>query len=114
MSDITKIDSLFKETFLSYVSVSKKEAPDELKHPLLNSFKPPYYVLKNEVNKIYWYPYDLYEKELQEYYKKYYNLKTLKQSDSTLRALLSAFKSQKSYYILEFKDNSTYKVILKE
>lgn len=103
----------FEKIFDHYQSYVKVDATQQLKHPLLMQFKPSYYEVKLEGEKIVWYPYDLYLSDLRNYYKKYYGLKQIKQNDSTLKALLEAFKTQVEYYTLKFTTGKEYNIILK-
>ena len=117
MLQIKEIDPLLvekglKKLFLNYQSVKKQERMN-IKHDLLFSFKILFYELKENNSVIFnWYPYERALEDLKEHYRKYYNLKILKQNDSTLKSVLDAFKKEITYYTVFSKEEPPYDIII--
>lgn len=87
---------------------------EELTHPLLKKFKPPYYSVMGINNtKIEWISYQEYEYELEEFFRRYYGLKQIKSGDSTFKKLKNDLKNQIKYVELFFDEKNSYTIVIK-
>ena len=61
-----------------------------------------------------WYPLQLLYKDFEQFYKKYYDIKTLNTYDLTLKEKIAFLKSVVSYYDITFTDGTKYQILTNE